>query len=50
MMKNLTYKNESVLEKEIKLIEQKFKQYKTKTLEQKLSNQTTKEEKNEILK
>ena len=48
MMKNLTYK--SVLEKEIKLIEQKFKQYKTKTLEQKLSNQTNKEEKNEILK
>lgn len=43
MMKNLTYK--SVLEKEIKLIEQKFKQYKTKTLEQKLSNQTNKEEK-----
>lgn len=50
MMKNLTYKNESVLEKEIKLIEQKFKQYKTKTLEQKLSNQTEEEEKNEILK
>ena len=57
MMKNLTC-NEmknfqsflSVLEQEIKLSEQKFKQNRLNTLEQILSNQKEEEEKNEILK
>lgn len=49
MMKNLTYnlnqKFFSVLEQEIKLTEQKFKQNKLNTIEQILSNQTEEEEK-----
>ena len=40
----------SVLEQEIKLSEQKFKQNRLNTLEQILSNQKEEEEKNEILK